>query len=197
MSSSATPSSPTKASRPAGHLEACMSAERKKRKMGGALPTIPAISLTPMFGDDEEAKAAVAQQWDRACREVGFIKVVDHGVAREVIEACWKATEELFDQPLAEKETCPMTDDYPYGYTAMGKENLLASLEKEAIKETAGDLKEMFNVCFGSPTPASDMPAVRWPELTDASLLKKVQATYAEYYSALASLAYSSSVYCA
>ena len=38
-----------------------------------------------------------------ACREVGFIKIVDHRVPKEVIEACWRETEAFFERPLDEK----------------------------------------------------------------------------------------------
>ena len=50
--------------RPADSLEACLSEERRKRKRGGDLPNIPAISLKAMFTDDAEAKAEVARQWE-------------------------------------------------------------------------------------------------------------------------------------
>ena len=58
----ASASSPAK-TRSNDHLEACLSAERKKRQRAGdgPLPDIPGISLTPMFGNDAAAKAAVAQ----------------------------------------------------------------------------------------------------------------------------------------
>jgi len=143
-------------------LEACLSAERKKRRKTGALPSIPAISLAPFREGTAEGKQSVAKQWDEACREVGFIKIVDHGVPKEVIERCWKATEDFFDRPAEEKLKVPMTDDYPYGYNAIGGENLLASLDKGV--KNPGDLKEMFNVCIGSAAPAPDHPPPRWPD---------------------------------
>lgn len=142
-----------------------------------------------MFGNDDSAKAEVAREWDRACREVGFIKVKDHGVPRQVIADIWKATETFFDQPQAEKMSVPMEDGYPYGYTGVGLENLLGSLDKDATEATPGDLKEMFNICLGSANPAPDMPAPRWPKLSDATFLQELQRSYKAYYQELASLA--------
>ena len=190
MASVTTPESPSKTtSRSAEHLAACMSAERKKRQKTGFLPSIPAISLTAMFSDDENAKAEVAKQWDHACREVGFIKIVDHGVPPEVIDACWKASEDFFDKaPLSEKKSVAMDDKYPYGYSGLGGENLLGSLDKDATKAVPGDLKEMFNICLGSDTPADDMPAPRWPALSDTQQLGEMERAYTAYYKALASL---------
>jgi isopenicillin N synthase-like dioxygenase len=144
----------------AASVEASLTAERQKRQHAGPLPNIPAISLKPFREGTEEGKKRVAAEWDRACREVGFIKIVDHGVPKEVIDMCWSATEAFFERPLEEKSAVPMTANYPYGYSAMGGENLLASLDKAA--ETPGDLKEMWNVCFGSDTPAADHPPPRW-----------------------------------
>ena len=86
--------------------------ERHKRvRTGDPLPDIPAISLAPFRAGTEEGKQAVAAEWDRACREVGFIKIVDHGVPKAVIEECWKATNSFFDRPLDEKFKVKMTDD--------------------------------------------------------------------------------------
>ena len=188
--SSAEPSVLGKKALGAEHLAASLSAERKKRQKSGALPSIPAISLTAMLdGDDDAAKAELGQQWDHACREVGFIKIVDHGVPRDVIDACWKATEQFFDEAsLSEKLSVPQEDGYPYGYVGMAGETLVGSLDKDATKATAGDLKELFNICLGSDTPADDMPAPRWPKLADAAKLAKMKQAFTAYYKALASL---------
>ena len=88
-------------------LEASLSSERRKRQKGdGELPHIPAISLRAMFGDDADAKAATAREWDHACRAVGFIKIKDHGVPREVIDDCWEKQHSIagFNSPFENPE---------------------------------------------------------------------------------------------
>ena len=60
----------------------------------------------------------MAREWDRACREVGFLVIVDHGVPARIISECWEASVEFFDRPLDEKRAVPMTEEYPYGYQA-------------------------------------------------------------------------------
>jgi len=176
------------------HLATCIASERKKRQRSEdcyapELPDIPAISLKAMFGDDNDAKMALAQRWDHACRKVGFIKIKDHGVPRKVIDDCWKASEAFFEQPLAEKNSVPMDENYPYGYTGVGGENLLGSLDKDATNARPGDLKEMFNVCLGSANAMPDMPAPRWPKLSNSTVLEELQQSYKTYYYELASLA--------
>jgi len=56
-------------------IEAGLSLERKKRKIAGSVDAIPAISLAPFLSGSESDKKAVAEQWDKACREMGFVKV--------------------------------------------------------------------------------------------------------------------------
>ena len=117
---------------------------------------------------DDAARATVARQWDAACSRVGFIKVVDHGVPAAVISAAWEAAAEFFLLPLPQKAAVEMTEDYPYGYQAMGSESLQASLgtSAEAESHSGGDIKEMFNVCLGPVGAESDPTFLlpRWPE---------------------------------
>ena len=84
-------------------------AERKRRGVGGsqAATEVPVLSLRRYFEGTADGKAAVARDWDEACRKVGFVTVVDHGVPRDVIDACWEETTSFFDRPLAEKAAVP------------------------------------------------------------------------------------------
>jgi len=165
-------------------IEGSLQAQRKKRaRTSDAAPLgIPVISLKPFIEGGDEGKAKVAKEWDRACREVGFLTVVDHGVPAAVIEEMWEQTIAFFDRPLEAKRGVPMTDDYPYGYQGMGMENLEASLDGE--KSKPGDIKEMFNMCLGTGVANdSELPTPRWPEGSAA-----FEAAWSEYYAALAAL---------
>ena len=42
--------------------------------------SVPAIDLSPWFGGDEAARAAVAAEVDAALRSVGFFLISGHGV---------------------------------------------------------------------------------------------------------------------
>ena len=42
--------------------------------------TIPTIDMSPLRGDHEAAKRAVARQIDEACHDTGFFLVTGHGV---------------------------------------------------------------------------------------------------------------------
>ncbi len=152
---------------------------QRSERQGEGCERIPRISVAPFLTGDESAKAAVAAEWDDACRHVGFLCVVDHGVPAGVIKECWDASIEYFDRPLSEKiDSVQMSDEYPYGYQGFGTENLQASLDDDELGP--GDLKEMFNICLGSAEPAADMPTPRWPRNS-----ARLRAAWSAYYRAL------------
>ena len=166
--------------------ESALVAERRARLAASGAASnndaIPVISLTPFIGasGSQAERAAVAAQWDEACRNVGFVKVVDHGVSPSVIGAAWDAAAAFFALPLEEKATVAMTSDgYPYGYQGMGMENLQASLDEKA-GTNPGDIKEMFNLCSGPLTADASLPPVRWPAVYPESRRAALQEYYRE-----------------
>jgi len=68
-----------------------------------ATPHIPVIDLTPIFAGDDAARAAVAAEIDRACRETGFFTIVGHGVDPALIARTRQAAVDFFALPEAEK----------------------------------------------------------------------------------------------
>src|SRR5437868_13385632 len=63
---------------------------------------IPLIDLAGMPGDDPAAKARVAVALRRACTEVGFFYIVNHGVPEELIAKVFSQGRRLFASPLDE-----------------------------------------------------------------------------------------------
>jgi isopenicillin N synthase-like dioxygenase len=156
---------------------------KRSRAEGETATEVPVISLSNFLEGSAAGKKAVAEQWDRACSEVGFVTITDHGVPPEVIHEMWKQTTSFFDRPLNDKRAVPMSDDYPYGYQGMGMENLEASLDGE--KSKPGDIKEMFNMCLGTGQANDpELPTPRWPEDSP-----EFCAAWSAYYDALAALA--------
>lgn len=108
--------------------------------------TVPVIDIT-----SPEAPAAI----DRACREVGFFQVVNHGVDRMLVEQLLNAMTEFFALPLEVKAAyVPPSPDVNNGYSAVGAESLAYSLGVQAPP----DLFEAFN--FGADDPDFSIPAV-------------------------------------
>ena len=90
--------------------------------------SIPIIDISPLYGNDREAMIDTSQKIGRACKEIGFFVIVNHGVDPRIISDVWNATAEFFELPTEEKlkYTPESQADYPYGYNRMGGEVLSA-----------------------------------------------------------------------
>jgi hypothetical protein len=66
-------------------------------------PAIPIIDISSLRGDDREEKVATAMKIGKACREIGFFVIINHGVDPLVAANLWNATSEFFDLPTDEK----------------------------------------------------------------------------------------------
>ncbi len=117
---------------------------------------------------------AVAAEVDAACRQIGFLAVVEHGVPTVVVAAAWDAAVDFFDLPPDEK--LRSRTDGPYGYSPFGAEALARSRGVTA----APDLKESFNL---GPYHLG-LRGVVWPEAPAG-----FRAAWTAYYEALGGLA--------
>lgn len=126
---------------------------------------VPVIDISPTLRADADAaaKQAVIDALGDACARCGFFMVKGHGVPESLIRDFWASARAFFDEPLAVKESCPMTDSYVYGYAGMSTEK--AGHEKGADKSyDTSDLKESFQVCLSSEeAPAKGLPTPQWP----------------------------------
>lgn len=92
---------------------------------------------------------------DRACREVGFFQVVNHGLDLELVENLLESLERFFGLPAEVKaQYPPPSPDVNNGYSAIGAESLAYSLGVEAPP----DLFEAFN--FGPESPDVSIAAI-------------------------------------
>jgi len=66
--------------------------------------SIPQIDFSPFLEGHEAGKKQVASQIGKACREIGFFTLTDHGVSLELIQRVFDANREFHQQPLEEKE---------------------------------------------------------------------------------------------
>ncbi|KAF8657326.1 hypothetical protein AX16_001798 [Volvariella volvacea WC 439] len=64
---------------------------------------IPIIDLSDISNPDVELRKALAEKIRRACVEVGFFYVKNHGIPEELVENTIKAGEKFFDLPLEAK----------------------------------------------------------------------------------------------
>jgi isopenicillin N synthase-like dioxygenase len=114
------------------------------------------MSVVPVVDiSSHRPRAEVAAAIDDACRRVGFLQVVGHGVPDEVVQAMLDATAEFFGLPVAAKLAVrPPSPEVNRGYAARGTEGLAYSVGVARPP----DLFEAFNI--GPDTVDLTDPAV-------------------------------------
>ncbi len=136
---------------------------------------------------DLGAADAVAEVAD-ACRRVGFLTVVGHGVADDVIAGAWRTAGEFFDLPIEQRTAVAMPQPgYPYGWSPLQGETLAASLGQRSQP----DLKQSFAIGpvepathpFADPDEAFAWSANLWP-----AALPEMRPAWEAYYRAMADL---------
>ena len=129
---------------------------------------IPLVDLARWFDGSVDERRAFATEVDAHLRRLGFLVVVNHGVARSLIDDFRELAREFFHQPAARKSDVTLTAGTYRGWVGPGLESNAASYGVQ----TAPDLKESF--AFGPVDvvderlrdlhPDSFAPNV-WPEL--------------------------------
>lgn len=145
------------------------------RESGG----VPILDFRRFTQGNPAEQAAVAREVDAACREIGFLVIVRHGIAEKILRRGWREIAKFFDLSAEDKALAPqMTADYHYGYSALEGETLsLGGGEEEHVP----DLKEMFST--GPYDSASGIAAPRYP-----SKPRSFRSAWHEYYVAMETL---------
>ncbi len=126
---------------------------------------IPLIDFAPFLADspsvkDTQAQHQVAKDIFRACHEVGFLYLRNHGISQAAIARTFDQSRAFFDLPLAAKQAVAWSSESSNrGYVG---------IERERLDESQpGDLKEAFNMGKEiSAADATENPALvlnRWP----------------------------------
>lgn len=141
--------------------------------------SLPVIDLAPIFGEDPEAKRALAVALRRACSEVGFFYVKNHGVPQTVIEGAFATAQRYFAQSTEEKMAIHVAKSRNNrGYAAL--------LEENTDPTARGDLHESWDMALEVPADDADVLAGKvlygpnqWPE-GDAAFRADVESYYDE-----------------
>jgi isopenicillin N synthase-like dioxygenase len=107
---------------------------------------VPRVDISAYVADGTAAqRAAVAAQIDQACREVGFVQVVGHGVPDEITAAFVRAMDAFFALDLETKKSYRTPPSVNRGYAPPRSESLSLSLGVESASRM-NDFFEAFNV---------------------------------------------------
>lgn len=129
------------------------------------MQSLPIISVAGLASADLAERQAVARELGRACREVGFFYVTDHGIAPEMIAGAFADSKRFFALPLEQKlDLSIKLSPHNRGYVAMADEKL--------NPESGADMKEAFNIGTELPADHPDILAGKpfrgvnfWPAL--------------------------------
>ncbi|MDO3721200.1 2-oxoglutarate and iron-dependent oxygenase domain-containing protein [Marinobacter sp. chi1] len=129
------------------------------------MSSLPIISLTGLMSDDLDQRKETAAELGRACREVGFFYVKDHGIPASVSEGAFELARQLFALPQDQKQAMSIKNSpHNRGYVAMADEKL--------NPESGADMKEGFNIGTDFPADHPDVLAGKpfrgvnfWPEI--------------------------------
>jgi isopenicillin N synthase-like dioxygenase len=146
-------------------------------------PLVPTIDIAGWA--EPAARAQIAAEIDEACRRVGFLQLLGHGVDAGVRAELRASARDFFALPLEEKlRYRPPSTDVNRGYAAQGSESLSYSLDRAAPP----DLFEAFNIGVGAPPRPHDDPVVFAPNIWP-SRPPELRAAFERYFRAVAGLA--------
>ncbi len=146
---------------------------------------VPVIDIAPyVAGAPGAERTAVAAAVDTACRRVGFMQIVGHGIPPAAVTGLAAAMDDFFAQPLAAKNACRTPPSINRGYTPPRTESLILSLGLQPA-DRMKDYFEAFNV-GAAQTDYPDAPGLPqpdyaenvWPEVP--AFRSRVEAYFAE-----------------
>jgi isopenicillin N synthase-like dioxygenase len=115
---------------------------------------LPVIDVAAVVAGEPGAAAALADQWRTVWETVGFMCVVNHGIAQAQVDGMFAAAKQFHDQPEAVKQTVKLNTDHR-GY--MGIRN--AELQSGAIEENRKP--SISQAMFTATEYPADHPMVR------------------------------------
>ncbi|MEJ2868234.1 2-oxoglutarate and iron-dependent oxygenase domain-containing protein [Actinomycetospora sp. OC33-EN08] len=124
---------------------------------------VPTVDLSPYLDGDPGGRPRTAIALDAACRGVGFMQVVGHGIRSAALTGLTDALDAFFALPEDDKRALVVTDGTNRGYTPPRNESLSRSLGVEQ----GNDFFEAFNVGTAADGPASGGDGNVWPDLPD------------------------------
>ena len=144
---------------------------------------VPQLDIEPFNNGSEQARASVASELDRICRDIGFVVLRGHGVSEDTQRALYDDGLGFFDLPLERKlEIRRRHHERNRGYIPYGEERLV----RMHGGDSPPDYKEVLAI---GPCQVPDTPYYRcaaaypnfapnlWPE-RPASLRASMEAYY-------------------
>ena len=155
-----------------GNMEQVVDAGRGIRFKRNTSDIIPVIDFSPMLSSKLEERRSIAPQIQKACKEVGFFYLKNHGIPDAVTRRAYQALQRYFALPRAEKVKLHyLTTPNHRGYVRVGDikaDHELKGQDMHEAFESAHDLPKddpdfLRGIKFYGPNPWPEQPAdFRW-----------------------------------
>jgi len=111
--------------------------------MSKNMRSLPVVDVSGLTSSSLSERKDVALEMGRACREIGFFYVSNHGIPEATCDAVFSAAREFFSLPLESKErlSCTLSPYRDRGYFAMEDERL-------NVDSGLPDFKEAFDIAL-------------------------------------------------
>jgi isopenicillin N synthase-like dioxygenase len=113
-------------------------------------PHIPIVDLSPFTSPpsadaSSDARFKAAQDLVRACREVGFVYIKNHGVPQAELDKAFALSKQFYDLPTEEKMKAPHPSGWAVhrGYSWPGLEKVSGALSEKDDDEWVKNLREV------------------------------------------------------
>lgn len=134
---------------------------------------IPLIDISGLYSADAAERQAVADALGRAAREVGFLQITGHGIARELREGLIAQARAFFARPLDDKMRFYIGQSTNHsGYVPEGEEQ---------FADGGKDLKEAYDINYDYTEAPQRFPLLgptQWPD--SEAFRREVSAYYRE-----------------
>jgi isopenicillin N synthase-like dioxygenase len=109
--------------------------------------TIPVVDFAS-WSSDQSHRQRVAQDIVAACKQVGFVYIVNHSLPETLLEDAFRWSRLLFDLPETEKRKAPHPEGWAVhrGYSWPGLEKVSQAMSEKNDQERAGQLREIPDV---------------------------------------------------
>ncbi|KUI66804.1 hypothetical protein VM1G_02190 [Cytospora mali] len=106
-------------------------------------PTLPVIDFSRWYQGSPEERKKVAKDLAEACRSVGFVYIVNHGVAPDLLDEAFGWSKKLFDLPEEKKMLAPHPPgpNVHRGYSWPGLEKVSQYIHQDGADSDDEDAK--------------------------------------------------------
>src|SRR5262245_51203135 len=155
--------------------------------MSNADTTIPILDLGAYLADEPGAERRLTAELRRACEEIGFYFIVNHGVPLGLIERAFAETARFHAQPLPDKMKL-LINDHMIGYLPLGYSTFRSSTVN---RNTKHDLNEaLFIRRERAPDDPDVLSGKRWRGLNQwPAGLPGFRETMLDYFRTMEALA--------